>query len=131
MMEKERNGVRIIGIFFLICIIPTFIIVLSQGMFKFGLFGIPLGILSPLLFYICGRGLLLFKNWARIFTLVSSPLLSTLLFIVLFWMLPWICHVSTMSGIFVTMFLAKLGAIIFFFFILYYLTRPKVKEQFK
>jgi hypothetical protein len=127
----EKRGVRIIGIFFLLCIVPSCFVIIIFGGYRFGLFGILFGILSSFLLYIAGRGLLLFKNWARIFIMVSSPLLSISLFFVLWFIFSLVFRVYTMPGFFIVMFLTALSAIIFFLFILYYLTCPKIKELFE
>ena len=113
-MEKKRSvGVIIAGIililFSLFCLIPA--LVFYSGNWP--------RLLSYILWLISGIGLLFFKEWARILSLF--PMGYLLLMDIIFFKALIIRKALLME-------LPLIATIVFF---IIYLTRPKVKEQFK
>lgn len=135
-MEKKRSvGVTRLGICLLLCVIPgcfaATIGAISGSQAK-GTLEVAVEIImrilfisSPFLFLITGIGLLKLKNWARILTLFLSPALAYVgvgfTGIILTFLIPdkiWT-------------FIFSITVIVTFLSIIYYLTRPEVKEQFR
>jgi len=73
-----------------------------------------------IIYGVSGIGLLLYKNWARIVSIMVAPLSVICL--------SWIMIINKKD--IDTMITPTIGIIVFLFSI-FYLTRPKVKEQFK
>lgn len=137
-MEKKRSkGLTTLGRFFLFCVILGI-------MFAFiGLISGPSGpqdalggtlsdlirigfILSPFIFLIEGIGILKLKNWARIFT-ITFCLINTLLVVIYFIHF----HIVLKMPLDILNDLIWLSIGVFSLYVIYYLTRSKVKEQFK
>ncbi len=129
-MEKKRSiGVIILSIFLLLCVIPGLIAAFIGGIshsnaespaeIALDIIMRILFITSPVVFLVTAIGLLELKNWARILTMILFPVL---IYITSF----GVCILFDVPPILI---LVICG--IFFVLIIYYLTRPKVKEQFK
>ena len=129
-MEKKRSkGIIILGVYLLLCTIPAVFAAIIGGM-SVSRVGSPpevaldiilhiLFITSPIAFLVAAVGLLELKNWARILTMILSPILMyiTCFGVCILFNLPPILMLVTFAILFVI--------------IIYYLTRPKIKEQFK
>ena len=134
-MEKKRSkGVTALAIFLSLYILPACVIGFYAGItglsgnspynnlsFKAGRL---LYMLSPLIFLISAIGIFMLKAWGRILTLVLS--VGILLF-----------SVYGVFDAFKALALNQFSIILFFIILvtfssaIYYLTRPKVKEQFR
>ena len=136
MDQKRPVGITILGIYLLLCVIPSFFAAIIGGISGAYIIKSTLDVVldivmrilfitSPLICITTGVGLLRLKNWARLITMFLSPVLS---FIVI-----------GISGIFLDTIIPPnivsltivLGTVIISIGIIYYLTRSKVKEQFK
>ncbi|MFC1808470.1 hypothetical protein ACFL0T_08935 [Candidatus Omnitrophota bacterium] len=134
-MEKKRSiGVTVLSFYLLLCAIPALFAAFiggisgshAQGVVEVALDRIMriLFISSPVLFVMAGIGLSKLKNWARLMTMFLSPILS---FIAI-----------GMSGIFldvimppkIVSLMIPVGTVIMSIGIIFYLTRPNVKQQF-
>ncbi len=108
-MDKKRsNGVIIVGIMLIISSIAG---ILGRYADWRLLIYIPL--------FISGVGILFLKNWARVLSILILTIFTIETFIIL-------KNFSTPILIIMQAF-----GVIYFLFLIYYLTRPKVKEQFK
>lgn len=128
-MKKKRSiGITILGVCFLLCVIPglmaAFIGVISGPTNPKGIFRPILDIiirilfiLSPFMFFVTGMGVLKLKKWAWQLTIINVSILSV------------VCSVVIFSGGRVDVF-PLVFVIIPSCLIIYYLTRSKVKEQF-
>ena len=134
-MDKKRSiGVTGLSVYLLLCAVPALFAAIIGGISGSqakGALAVALDIImriffisSPVLFIMAGMGLSKLKNWARLMTMFLSPLLS---FIAI-----------GISGIFLDMIMPPkivsltipVGTVIMSIGIIFYLTRPKVKEQF-
>ena len=123
-MEKKKPiGVTVFGIILLLSSVPFLFALLLTGP-RAGVFFIPL-IAIPLICIITGVGLLKLKNWARMMTIFISPILSFIFFTVPSEFL----HDKLPPAIAWSIVILEAGVISIG--IIYYLTRPKVKEMFK
>jgi len=137
-MEKKRSrGVIILGVCLLICVIPglaaAFIGAISGSVPGSILLDIAMRIpviLSPIIFLLTGIGVLMLKNWARLLVLFLSPILSYVAIGFGSILVEVFLPTSKLSAKVISAIIIP-GMIIMFLCILYYLTRPKVKEQFK
>ena len=137
-MEKKRStGVTILAIFHFLCVIPAFIFALFLGGFSNNPYGhgptagLPVRIflmVNPLYFLISGIGILALKKWARVLAAIMSPIESVMLLLMIINVV-----VLAKGGVFIIVQIIELylPPAILFGSICYYLTRPKVKEQFK
>lgn len=136
-MEKKKSvGVTILATCILFSIIPgliaAFIGAISDPGHPKNVFWVALDVImrilfisSPVMFLVTGIGLLRLKNWARLTTIFYSPVLSYI--VVGFAPMHFIKYIP--SNIWPIIF--SVGLIMSILFILFFLTRPKVKEQFK
>jgi len=127
MMDKKKSaGVLAYGIFFIICgivcLISYFNLILSTYCSDYLFVSI---IMLPLIAmsFLLGVGLLKLKNWARILCMWTASAVGLFLMFAVAFGLGGVNFGSLGVGL-VLIFVAT-GPIIFFF------TRPKVKEQFK
>jgi hypothetical protein len=135
-MENERcKGIKILAVYILLCTVPalfaSFIGGISGSYPKGATEGAVdiimriLFISSPVLFITAGIGLLKLKNWARLMTMFLSPALSFIAIGIFALFLDVLISPKIASLI------IPYGVGVMAIGIIVYLTRPKVKEQFK
>jgi hypothetical protein len=116
-MEKVLKGVKVLSFVLLVYSLVTITLII-MGYFTYK--RIAVMDFVPILYVISAIGLLKLKNWVRIFTIIVSVIIPIQIIRVLI-----LSKVDLfMSGFFI-------GPIILCIISVYYLTRPKVKEQFK
>jgi len=135
-MEKKRSkGITILGICLLLCAVPALFAALigmvSQSYAK-GVTEVVIDIImrilfisSPLTFISAGVGMLNLKNWARIMVMFIFPIPSFIAISISGSFLNVIMPPDIVS------LMTLLGTAVMSLAIIFYLTRPKVKEQFK
>lgn len=127
-MEKKRSkGITIFGwiyILFSVCGLMTLIAGILEGQ---GILYIFAMLVEIILFLAIGIGLLKLKEWARKFV-VYSNIIVILLFIS---RTIWLYVVSPESPLFPIGIMAIFTAVPILLLIIYFFTRPKVREQFK
>jgi len=125
MQERRPTGITILGLYFIVDAILSFIIIVvylfsdtphgQHPIFK----NFSYGIGSPLVWvgmFFLGKGLLDLKEWARKVTVwISAIICVPLILIIIFFIVN----------------IQNFVHLIAVFFAWYYLTRPKVKGQFK
>ncbi len=125
--KEKSDGIIILGVFRLLCSIPALLIAglaaISSGGPDIHI-RLPL-ILSPACFLISARGVLMLKNWARFFTIIICSIMSLVMFLLA---VPSLKERPFENLLFLIFSLTS-GAV--FASIIFYLTRPKVKEQFR
>jgi len=131
MVNKHRVMIRIFGILFCLAALGRVVAICIRIITPVQ--GFPFITVSILILISLtqGIGFLLFKNWARLATLVVS-LYSIISHIRYFFLLIRdVLKDIPVDPYFVTTHITVFIAMIFWAFMLYYLTRPKVKELFK
>jgi len=133
-MEKKRSvGINILGIFFLLCTVPgcgvTIIAAMSSGSPDLHI-RLPL-IIAPIVFLASGIGIVLLKKWARILAIIISSAVSLTMFFVAYQSLAILSSHPEWTASNVSFAISLLLGGLLFISIIYYLTRPTVKEQFR
>ena len=129
--RKRPFGVTVCGLWFLLGCFPALIAVVLAG-----ISGPPdtrfldavirlMAISSPLIFLLTAVGLFMLKTWGRWMAMICSPLLAFISLGILGILWGAIFPPDVVSMI------IKLGPILLSAVIIFYLFRPKVKEQFK
>jgi hypothetical protein len=117
------------GILALLLSIINYLVLLSYGADNKLLFSLPIEILYGVLLIACGIGLSNSKSWARVLTLfVVVPLFIV---IIPYGQLKYLTHFKYLTPKLSSAFLFVIIRITFGVSLLYFLTRPKIKEQFK
>lgn len=129
-MEKKRpKGIIIIGSYLLLCTIPAVVAAIIGGISSSEVKTTPeialdvimhiLFITSPVALLVIAIGLLRLRNWARILTMIFFPIVMYI----------------TCFGVYIIFGLPPIPTLVIsvaiFVFVIYYLTRPIVKEYFK
>jgi len=124
-MDKKRSiGLTILGILIIAESIYG-LYNIGRGLFLIRLFNLRIAvtIIAALSYIICGFGVLRLYSWARITGIIISYyyIVATFIPVVVFQMFKQIPNILMPSII----------RWIWYCFVIFYLTRPKVKEQFK
>lgn len=127
MEQQKSTGIKNLGSFLTVCstlgIFAGFLIAMSGGELSFiNTFMRGFFILTPLSYLIGSIGLRRLKNWARLLTIINALILSVVYSVVVF---------SGLHGVEVFPLVFWLIITIPSCLVIYYLTRPQIKEQFK
>jgi len=133
MAEQKAKGIKILGSFLLVCSIlgiPMGIIMATSSRGKSPLnifvevFMRLFFLFFPLSYLISSFGLLRLKNRGRLLTIINASVVSVVTLCLL--LFCWDENKGSISSIVIALFIIVPSCSI-----IYFLTRPKVKEQFK
>jgi hypothetical protein len=128
--EKSFGILLIIwGIAALLLTAINFLVLLSYGVGDKLLFSLPLEILYGIVLITCGIGLKKREPWARILTLFA--IVPLFIIIIPYGQLRYLAHFKDLTPKLSSIFLFVIIRIAFGVSLLYFLTRPKIKGQFK